>query len=137
MSTRCRSFLLVALTLIVASDALLHAQTFTGRVVGVSDGDTISAMREGRSVRVRLDGIDAPANGQDFANRAKRFTSALVFGETVTINVKDTDRYGRLVARVIAGGQDGSVRLTLRAAQCRDGSSSIPLSEAPLSAGHH
>ena len=111
MSTRCRSVLLVALTLIVASDALLHAQRFTGRVVGVSDGDTISAMREGRSIRVRLDGIDTPENGQDFADRAKQFTSALVLGQTVSINVKDTDRYGRLVARVITGGQDVSEAL--------------------------
>lgn len=30
---------------------------FTGKVVGVSDGDTISVMREGRAVKIRLLGI--------------------------------------------------------------------------------
>ena len=33
---------------VVASD------TFTGKVIGFSDGDTISVMRESRSVKVRL-----------------------------------------------------------------------------------
>jgi endonuclease YncB( thermonuclease family) len=39
---------------------LLPGQDFSGRVVGISDGDTISVMRSGRAVRVRLHGIDAP-----------------------------------------------------------------------------
>ena len=36
------------------------AADFSGRVVGVTDGDTISVMRDGRAVRVRLEGIDCP-----------------------------------------------------------------------------
>ena len=93
--------------------AFLAAQavTFTGRVVSVIDGDTIGVMRDGREVRIRLEGIDAPEDGQDFSQRAKQFTSAAVFGTTVTVAVKETDRYGRLVARVIADGQDVSVAL--------------------------
>jgi hypothetical protein len=42
---------------VVASD------TFTGKVVGVSDGDTISLMRGGRAVKVRLHGVDCPERG--------------------------------------------------------------------------
>jgi micrococcal nuclease len=38
----------------------LAAETFTGKVVIISDGDTISVMREGRAVKVRLHGIDCP-----------------------------------------------------------------------------
>jgi len=48
--------------------------TFTGKVVGVSDGDTISVMRGGRAVKVRLNGIDCPENGQPFGTRAKQYT---------------------------------------------------------------
>ncbi|MFX0200116.1 MAG: thermonuclease family protein [Candidatus Hodarchaeota archaeon] len=33
---------------------------FTGKVIGVSDGGTISVMREGRAVKVRLYEIDCP-----------------------------------------------------------------------------
>jgi len=68
-------------------------------------------MRDGRSVRIRLEGIDCPERGQAFSARAKQFTSGLVFGKTVTVKVKESDRYGRLVARVIAEGKDVSHEL--------------------------
>ena len=70
--------------------------------MAVADGDTISVLRDGRSVRVRLEGIDCPEKGQDFSQRAKQFTSELTFGKEVSVDVRDVDRYGRLVARVHA-----------------------------------
>ena len=84
-------------------------ERFTGKVVGIAD--TISVLRDGRSVRVRLEGIDCPEKGQDFSQRAKQFTSELTFGKEATVDVRDVDRYGRLVARVSVGGQDVSVAL--------------------------
>jgi endonuclease YncB( thermonuclease family) len=71
---------------------------------GVSDGDTITVLRERAAVEIRLDGIDCPEGGQDFGQRAKQFTSALVFGKTVTVDGHDVDRHGRLIARVSVGG---------------------------------
>jgi micrococcal nuclease len=73
---------------------------FTGKVVGVSDGDTISVMHNGRGQKIRLHGIDCPEKGQAFGQRAKQFTSALVFGKEVTVTVKDTDKYGRTIGEV-------------------------------------
>ncbi len=84
---------------------------FSGEVVGVSDGDTISVMQNGRAVRVRLDGIDCPEQAQDFGQRAKQFTSSRVFGKKVVVDVRDVDRYGRLVARVYTDGEDVSLAL--------------------------
>ena len=49
--------------------------------------------------------------GADFSQRAKQFTSDLVFGKQVRIEGKERDRYGRLVARVIVDGTDVSVAL--------------------------
>jgi micrococcal nuclease len=63
-------------------------------------------MRTGRAVKVRLHGIDCPEGHQDFGNRAKQFTSGLVFGETVRVDVRDKDRYERLVGWVFVGGTD-------------------------------
>ena len=80
---------------------VLSSDTLRGKVVGVSDGDTISVMREGRAVKVRLAGIDCPEKGQPFGTRAERFTSDLAFGKEVTVGVKTTDRYGRIVGEVI------------------------------------
>ncbi len=77
------------------------SETFTGKVVGVSDGDTISVMREGKAVKVRLHGIDCPEKKQPYGTKAKRFTSDMAFGKEVTIWGKTKDRYGRIVGEVI------------------------------------
>ncbi len=77
------------------------AQTFTGKVVGVSDGDTIKVMHLGRAEKVRLAGIDCPEKKQAFGTRAKQFTSDLVFGKVVTVKVETMDRYGRTVGEII------------------------------------
>ena len=72
----------------------------SGRVVGISDGDTISVMHDGQAVKIRLYGIDAPEKGQAFGTKAKQFVSAMTFGKEVKVEVKDYDRYGRTVADV-------------------------------------
>lgn len=64
--------------------------TFTGKVVGVSDGDTISVMRGGRAVEVRLHGIDCPEEKQAFGTKAKKFTSDLAFGREITVQSAST-----------------------------------------------
>ena len=58
----------------------IRADDFLGRIVGISDGDTISVMHDGRAEKVRLDGVDAPEKGQPFGNWAKQFVSDLAFG---------------------------------------------------------
>ena len=73
---------------------------FSGKVVGVADGDTITVLRDKEQVRIRLYGIDTPERGQPFSKRAKQFTSKLVLRKVVEVKVMDTDRYGRTVALV-------------------------------------
>src|SRR5512139_3077908 len=108
-----RAVLLVLLATALSSlAACARARpTFSGEVVGVSDGDTISVLRDNQSVKVRLDGIDCPELGQAFGAAAKQFTSSLVFGRTVSVVVRDTDQYGRLVGRVYVGRQDVGLEL--------------------------
>jgi len=72
----------------------------------VSDGDTISVLRDGAPVRVRLAGIDAPEKAQAFGAKAKARLSDLAFGRTVTILVRDKDLYGRTVGTVLVFGRD-------------------------------
>src|SRR2546428_10899040 len=80
---------------------LAFADQFTGKVVGIADGDTISVLREGKPVKVRLYGVDAPEKAQAFGTQARKFTGDLVFQQTVTVAIRDTDRYGRLVGEVL------------------------------------
>jgi len=72
-----------------------------GKVVGISDGDTITVLHEGKNKKVRLYGIDCPEHRQDFSRKAKEFTSKMVFGKTIEVKPMDTDWYGRTVG--IAG----------------------------------
>lgn len=50
-----------------------RVEDFTGKVVGVSDGDTLTVLTEqNRQVKIRLSGIDAPETGQDFVHARNR-----------------------------------------------------------------
>jgi endonuclease YncB( thermonuclease family) len=74
---------------------------FSARVVGVSDGDSLTVLKGHTQIRVRLHGVDAPESEQDFGSRAKQTASALAFGKDVTVRPVDVDRYGRTVAVVV------------------------------------
>ena len=96
-----RAFRLLAIAFLLA----LHAwagtpESYTGRVVGVTDGDTITVLVNKDEHKVRLQGIDAPERKQDFGTKAKQFASDLVFDKDVRVEVVDRDRYGRDVGIV-------------------------------------
>ncbi|AFM27728.1 thermonuclease family protein [Desulfomonile tiedjei] len=79
--------------------------SWSGKCVAVTDGDTISVMHHDTAEKIRLYGIDCPEGHQAFGNRAKHFTSNMVFGKLVEIEPVATDRYGRTVAWVIVDGK--------------------------------
>lgn len=70
--------------------ANVHAESLTGRVVYVADGDSItvkdaSDMRH----RIRLSGIDAPELRQRFGGRAKQYLFRLLFDKTFRSSMKN------------------------------------------------
>lgn len=71
------------------------------KVVAVKDGDTIELLQKGKTVTVRLYGVDAPEKTQDYGQKAKQFASDLVFGKSVRLISHNTDRYGRTVGTII------------------------------------
>ena len=71
-----------------------------GKVVGVTDGDTIKVLKDGKQVKIRLASIDCPEKGQPYSQVARKFTAGLVSGKVVKVWPTDTDRYGRTVAFV-------------------------------------
>jgi endonuclease YncB( thermonuclease family) len=80
---------------------------WTGEVVGVADGDTITVLRDRTPVKIRLYGIDCPEKGgQAFGNKAKRFTSEMVFKKRVEVKPVTQVRYGRTVAWVYVDGKN-------------------------------
>jgi endonuclease YncB( thermonuclease family) len=102
---------------LLLTTAPAFAAEITGRVVGISDGDTLTLLSDRRrQIRVRLAGIDAPEAHQPYGSRARKVLAALVFRRRVTVVVVDTDRYGRTVGRVIAGGTDVNAAMVRRGA---------------------
>ena len=81
------------------------AFAWTGKVTGVADGDTITVLRDGRSEKIRLHGIDTPERKQAFGNKAEALTNSLVRGRTIDVQPVTVDRYGRTVALVYVDGQ--------------------------------
>jgi endonuclease YncB( thermonuclease family) len=83
------------------------AQTLTGRVVRVADGDTVTVLDSSNTqYRIRLEGIDAPESHQAFGTQSKKNLSDMVFGRDVTVVYQKTDQYGRLVGKITLDGKD-------------------------------
>jgi endonuclease YncB( thermonuclease family) len=101
-------------TALPAPRASALVETFSGRCVGVKDGDSIVVLAGGVTHQIRLEGVDAPEKGQAFSSRAKQAMSDLVYGKDVVVAGKTTDSYGRLVARVSVGGLDTSLEMIRR-----------------------
>lgn len=79
----------------------------TGKVVGVSDGDTITVLDAQKiQHKVRLAEIDAPEKAQAFGNKSKQALSTLVFGKSVTVVEQGHDKYKRTIGRVYQGNVD-------------------------------
>lgn len=88
----------IALFLSVAAFAQVK---LTGTVYGVSDGDTIKIRaQDGKEMRVRFHGIDAPESKQAFGQKSKQTLSDLIYRKQVVVQVVDVDRYGRSVGKV-------------------------------------
>jgi endonuclease YncB( thermonuclease family) len=77
------------------------AEQFSGKVIGIADGDTIEVLRDRQPVKVRLNGIDAPEQGQAFGTKAKQFVSSLAFSQVVTVVEFGKDRYDQTIADVV------------------------------------
>lgn len=86
------------------------AETISGRVVGVADGDTITVLDAGnQQYKIRLSGIDAPEKNQPFGQTSKQSLSDQVFGRQVAVETGKVDKYGRNVGKVLVDGKDANL----------------------------
>lgn len=109
-SIRC-VFFLICFPLIV------DASVLQGKVVRVLDGDTIEVLQGQKPVRVRLLNIDAPEKNQPFGRWSSDQLRRLVAGQSVTVSYTQTDRYGRVLGRVVtANGTEANRQQVLKGA---------------------
>lgn len=101
-----RAVLLLAAAISAYASA---GETVNCRVVGISDGDTLTCLTSAKEqITVRLAEIDTPEKAQPYGTRSRQALSDLAFGKQVQLQVQDRDRYGRTVARVSVHGRDVS-----------------------------
>lgn len=89
------------------------AQEFSIRckVVGISDGDTLTCLHQKRELKVRLLYIDAPESAQPFGHKAKQALASLVFKKEVKLHLSGQDQYKRLLAVVFDGNRNVNLAL--------------------------
>ena len=101
----------LAVTTVLAVGALLsfsvHAEILTGKIVGISDGDTVTLLDASqRQYKIRLTGIDAPEKKMPFGQRSKEHLSDLIFSKDVQVETEKLDRYGRTLGKIVFDRKD-------------------------------
>jgi len=81
----------------------LKNKTFSAKVIGISDGDTMEILFRNKPIKIRLAHIDAPEKRgtQPFGDNSKKALSDLCFGKIVTVQSEKYDRYKRLIAVIV------------------------------------
>jgi endonuclease YncB( thermonuclease family) len=75
--------------LLSATAILAHADTLTGYVFKITDGDTIVVLDANRQQhKIRLAGIDSPESHQAFGSRSTESVANLTFNKTVSVEWK-------------------------------------------------
>jgi endonuclease YncB( thermonuclease family) len=83
-------------------------------VIAITDGDTLRALCDEQQVRVRLADIDAPEHRQPFGTRSRQSLAEMCHRKNAEIRVREKDRYGRMIARVICDGTDANAEQVRR-----------------------
>ena len=87
---------LCCLLLYLISAIGVQAETFVGKVVGITDGDTITVIDTDKTEhKIRLMGIDAPEKKQDYGIESKKALSNYIYQREITVEYKKQDRYKR------------------------------------------
>lgn len=87
------------------------ALAWQAQCVRVVDGDTILIRHEGKTVTIRINGIDCPEKDQPRGPEATEYTAAMVAGKPIDIEPVAWDRYGRMIAWVYVGGYNLSTEI--------------------------
>lgn len=86
-----------------AGTTLAATQSFDARVIGVSDGDTVTVLDSNHlQYKIRLAGTDALEKGEPFGEKSKQNLARMVMGQDVRIEWDKRDRYGRIVGKIWA-----------------------------------
>ena len=88
---------------------LSFAEELIGKVIKVSDGDTITVLdNNNQKHKIRLKGIDAPESQQVYGDISTQSLAELVYDKEVVVNWDKKDKYYRILGKVIVDGKDAN-----------------------------
>ena len=97
----------IALCFLVFLSLATSANSLTGKVVKITDGDTLYVLDANyKEHKIRLAGIDAPERKQAYGLASRKHLASIVASKRVTIEYQKRDRYGRIVGKIWVNGID-------------------------------
>ena len=103
MCTHIKYFIFLLWILFICC-AATDSFAWSGTVISVADGDTVTVLHGREKVKIRLYGIDAPEKKQAYGQKSKKAMNAMVRKRTVEVQPYDQDKYGRTVAVISVNG---------------------------------
>lgn len=91
------------LLFLIGNQLLSTEKEIIGRVVKVSDGDTIRVLQNKKEFKIRFFGIDAPEKDQAFGQKSKQKLSDLILGKEIKVLWNKRDQYRRYLGVVYLG----------------------------------
>lgn len=86
---------------------LTSAYSLTGKVIYVTDGDTITLLdSEKQQYKIRLDGIDAPECGQPYGKKSTEILTQLIKTQYIHADCHGEDRYKRHLCTIYLDDTD-------------------------------
>lgn len=89
----------------------IKSEKLNGKVVYITDGDTLTLQVNKTQYKIRLLGIDAPEDEQPFSDQSKKALSDKVFEKTVQITTYGHDIYGNILGIVILDGKNVNLEM--------------------------
>ena len=77
-----------------------YAENLTGKVISISDGDTVTIINDYQKTKIRLAEIDTPEKKQPYGKKARKALSDFILNKEVEVEVVTIDRYGRTVGKI-------------------------------------
>jgi len=125
-----RQLLLLAPLLAVIETAA--GETISGKVVAITDGDTLSVVDKDRKRhRIRLAEIDAPERKQAYGTKSRNSLVEICFQKPAVVETAEKDVYGRLVGKVSCAGVDANTEQVRRGMAWVNARSTLPNSPLP------
>ncbi len=104
----------------------IQAETLAGRVVAITDGDTLVLQVDRQRRPVRIAGIDAPERVQPFGSRARASLGQWLFQKQVTADCPSSGNGGVPSCKVWVAGQDAGLHQLAEGMAWRDAGTLFP-----------